>query len=102
MIELLNIAMVLNFLFAILVGAGTIMYICPKQKDSFINSIKVGFLILVIGIPMLVGMTFTQVDLIHERYNHILEKCYNNNIALDIKFKADIDALKIKKFKEKL
>lgn len=100
--ELITNTMMLNILLMVLIVLGSILFICPKQKNSFINSIAVGFLLLLFTLPSWVIVMYTQLKTIESRYTYVLKKCYDENITLNKTYNDDIRDIKIQEFKEKL
>jgi len=102
MSEIIIILIVLNTLFVFLIAAGVNMWKSPKDPNSYIDSQKVGIIILWLVVPTWFLLFTIRIDTIAREYRQVLEICYDNNLTLPDKYKADINQLKLKRFKDGL
>jgi len=102
MSEMIVIFIVLNTILVILIAAGVGLWRAPRDHNSYIDSQKVGIIILWLIVPTWFLLFTTQIDNIAREYREVLEICYDNNITMDVKYKDDIDQLKLKRFKDGL
>ena len=102
MSEMIIIMIVSNTLLVFLIAAGVGMWKSPKDPNSYIDSQKVGIIILWLVIPIWFLVFTTQIDVLAREYRQVLEICYDNNLTMPDKYKIDIDQLKLKRFKDGL